>query len=161
VACTECQLFGFTEEVVDVAIEFELTKVANWHQLFGPDLGGIEDVEFEVMLVLFWNDLDAKFPLWKCSVFDGFPQIFAVEIWVLSGNFESFVPDQRVYTKLGCEDELDEGALIFAVDQAIGVDSKTLHHSERPWDSAVRHGPRVHVSRFRVHVDEVPEVVVR
>ena len=79
----------------------------------------------------------------------------------MATKFESFVPDQRVYAKFRGKMELDEGALILAVDQGKGVDTKPLHHSERPRNGAVRHGPRVHVSRFGVQVNDVPEVVVR
>ena len=159
-ARAECSLLYFTEEVVGVAIEFELTKIPDWHQLFRPDLGGIENIEIEVVLVSFWDGLYAKFPLGRCSILNGFPQIFPVEIWVLASKFQSLVPDKGMYSKLGGENELNERTFILAIDQAVGVDTETLHHSKGPWNSAVGHGPRVHVSGFRVHVDEIPEIVV-
>ena len=102
-----------------------------------PELGRIKDVEFEIMLVGLRDDLKAELPLWRCSVLDSFPEVFSVEIWILPGKFQSFIPNQRVDPKLGREGEFDERSLILAVNHSISIDAKSLHHTERSWDSAV------------------------
>ena len=48
----------------------------------------------------------------------------------------------------GFQMEFDEGGFVLGVDQAEGVDAKTLHEAERARDGAVRHDPHDHVHRF-------------
>src|ERR1700733_6116433 len=115
-ARAECSLLYLTEEVVRVAIEFELPKIPNWHQLLRPDLGGIEDIKIEVVLVSFWDDLYAKLPLRRCSILNGFPQISPVEIWILASKLQSFVPDKGMYSELRCENELNKRPFTLAID---------------------------------------------
>ena len=59
----ECDLLRLGEEVFRVAIERHLADAANRHQLFGPQLGSVEDVERKAELVLLFEDLDAEFVL--------------------------------------------------------------------------------------------------
>ena len=50
------------------------------NQFFRNDLGRIQQIEVESLLVLFFDNLHAEFPLGKVAVFDGFPQITPVEV---------------------------------------------------------------------------------
>jgi hypothetical protein len=83
-----------------------------------------------------------------------------VEIGVLTLELESFVPNERVGTKMRDPVVLDEGALALGVDQSEGVDTETLHVSERSGDSSVGKDPRLHGGRLGVKRHEVPGVVV-
>lgn len=53
-----------------------------------------------------------------------------MEVRVLTGDLESFIPHQTMDAKLGCEMELDKVSLSSFVDQSIGVHTETLHHAE-------------------------------
>lgn len=44
-------LLGLCEVLIRVPVELKLTNVLNGHELFGPDLRGIKDVEFEFVFV--------------------------------------------------------------------------------------------------------------
>lgn len=56
--------------------------------------------------------------------------------------------------------ELDEGAFAFGVDQSPGVDTETLHHSERSGNSSVGKDPHAHGGGLRTQTHPVPCVVV-
>ena len=59
----ERHLLGLGEVVVRVAVQGHLADLADGQQVLGPDLGGVEDVEVELHLVLLGQRLDAQFPL--------------------------------------------------------------------------------------------------
>lgn len=160
VAGAESNLLSLGEEFVHVPVQLHLSNNADGELILGPEFGGIQRVEFELVLVLLGNHLDSKVPLGVCLVVDGLHEVLAVEVRVLSSQLQSLIPDQRVNTKVRDPVELDKMALALLVDQAECVDTKSLHHTVRSWDSTVRHGPVEHVRGLRVKKDEVPEVVV-
>lgn len=160
VAGAECDLLGLGEEFVDVAVQLELSNNTKGHKVFRPDLGRIQDVEFKVILLLLWNDLDCKVPLRVRLVVDGLHEVFAMEIRVLASQLQGFVPDKRVHTQMGDPVELDKVSLSLFVDESKSVHTKSLHHSVGSGDGAVRHGPHEHVGGLRVQVHKVPKVVV-
>src|SRR5258708_27622477 len=57
VASVEGDLLGLGEEVFGISIQRHFTDATHWHQLFGPQLGRVEDVEWELELVLLFEDL--------------------------------------------------------------------------------------------------------
>lgn len=57
------------------------------------------------------------------------PKVFAMEVWVLASEFQSFVPDKAVDTEVRCEVEFDKMPFTLGVDQGISVDTEALHHS--------------------------------
>jgi len=160
VAGAEGDLLGLGEVLVDVAVELKLTNVAERNLLDWPDLGGIENVKLELVLIGLWNQLNVHVPLWESAGVDGSVEILAVEIGVLASKLQSLVPNETVNTEVRSVVELDEVALALGVLQSVGVDTETLHHTVRSWNTTVRLGPHEHVSGLRVEVLEVPEVVV-
>lgn len=56
-----------------VTVKLEFTDVPDWNFLFWPNLGCIEDVKLEIILLGFWNDLNTKVPLRVGSGFNGLP----------------------------------------------------------------------------------------
>ena len=82
VARMKRDLFGLGEEVIGIAIEHQLPDRAHRHHFFGNDLGRIEQIEIEFMLVLFLDDLHAEFPFGHAAALDRFPQIAPMEIGI-------------------------------------------------------------------------------
>ena len=160
VTSAESHLLGFAKVLVDVAVQFVFTDVVDGDQLLRPDLGGIERVEIELVLVCLGDDLDTKVPLGESAVVDGLVKVLSVEIGVLAGELESLVPDETVDTKVWLEVELDEEALALGVVEGEGVDTETLHHAVGSGNTTVRIGPHEHVGGLGVKVLEVPEVIV-
>lgn len=161
VAGAEGDLLGLGEELVGVAVELHLTNVADGNEVLGPDLGGIENIEVELVLVLLGNGLDTELPLGIGTVLDSLPEILAVEVRVLTSQLQGLIPNKGVDTELGSPDELDKVTLALGVDEGKGVDTETLHHAVGTRNGAITHGPGEHVSGLGVVELEIPEVVVR
>jgi hypothetical protein len=45
-------LLNLREELIDIAIEFNLANVANWDQVFWPELGGVKNIKVKFILNL-------------------------------------------------------------------------------------------------------------
>ncbi len=125
----EGDLLCLGEEVVRVSVQRHLPDAAHRHELFGDELGGVEDVEGELVLVLFFDDLDAELVLGEGAGLDRVPEIAAVEVRVLAGDLLGFVPDERVHAEQRLPVELGEAGFAFGVDEAEGVDAEALHHA--------------------------------
>ena len=89
----ESNLLGLGKKVVRVAVERHLADASHRHQFFGNDLGRIEQIEIELVLVLFLDHLHAQFPFREIAVFDGFPQIAPMKVGILTGDLLRFIPD--------------------------------------------------------------------
>ena len=48
---TEGYLLSLREVLVHISVELELSDISHWNLVFGPDLGGIQNVEFKVILL--------------------------------------------------------------------------------------------------------------
>lgn len=129
VASAERDLLRLWEIFVDILVQLEFANIPYRYLFFRPDLSGIEDIKFKVILVRLWNGLDTKLPLGVCAILDGVPQVLSVEIRVLSSNLQCLVPHKTVHTKFRRPMELDEVTLSVLVDQSEGVDTKSLHHA--------------------------------
>ena len=114
---TECNLLRLGEELVNISVEDKFTNVLSWYEIFGPDLCGVENVEIKLVFPPLGDDLDTEFPFGVGAGFDGFIEVFAVEVRVLPAEFECFVPDEGVYTKFGGPDEFDKMPLSLAIEQ--------------------------------------------
>ena len=95
VAGMERDLLGLGEEVVGVAVERQLADAAHRNQLLGDELGGVEQVEAELVLVLLLDDLQAQLLLREVAALDRLPEVAAVEVGVLAGDLLRLVPHQR------------------------------------------------------------------
>lgn len=47
----ESNLLSLREILIGVAVQLKLADVLDGYKLFGPDLGGVEDVELELVLI--------------------------------------------------------------------------------------------------------------
>jgi hypothetical protein len=93
-----------------------------------PDLGGVEDVEVEGVLVLLLDHLHAQLELRVVAHLDGLPEVAAVEVRVLAGDLLRLVPHERGGAERRAPVPLDEAPLALLVDPAEGVDAEALHH---------------------------------
>ena len=148
VAWIESNLLRLREEVVRIAVERHLPTPSHRHQFFWNQFCGIEQIEIELVLVLFIHDLYAQFPFREIAVFDGFPQIAPVKVRVFPGNLLRFIPSHRVNTQQGLPVELHETTFACPVDESERVDTEAFHHAEASRNSAIRHDPHDHMHRF-------------
>ena len=160
VARAEGDLLGFREEVVRVAVQGHFAQRRDRDDFFGNDLGRVEDVEVEVVFVLFFDDLHAQFPFRVVTHLDRFPQVATVVVGIFTGELLRLVPHQRAGAGSRAPVEFDEARFAFGIDQAEGVHAETLHAAQAFRDRPVGHRPDDHVRRFRHQRDEVPEGVV-
>ncbi|MNO73044.1 hypothetical protein D3C76_640030 [compost metagenome] len=156
----EGHLLGLGEEVVRVAVEHHLAHHLDGHQLFRNQLGGVEQIEIEAVLVAFRNHLQGQFPFRVVARFDVLPQPAPVEVRVLAGELLRLVPDQRAGARRRAPVELDEYGLPGRTEQAEGMHTEALHAAEADRDSPVGHHPHDHVRRLRRQRDEIPEGVM-
>ena len=156
----EGDLLVLGEHVVDVAVEGQPRDDAHRQDLLGDDLGGVEDVEVELVGEGLVEDLDAEVPLREVAAVDRGVQVAAVEVGVGAVDLERLVPHHRLHALARLPVELHEGGVAVGVDEAVGVDAEALHEAERARDRAVAHRPQQHVRRLRHQRHEVPEGVV-
>ena len=76
----ERDLFGFGEEIVWHAIEYQAANRLWFQDLFWNDLSWIEDVEVEAIGECLVEELDLQLPFGKIARLDSIPQIAAMEI---------------------------------------------------------------------------------
>ena len=77
---TKRDLLNLREVFVHRAIEHHLADDLERHQLLGPHLRGVKDVEVEIMFARLRYNLNSKLPLWICAVRDCLLKILAVEV---------------------------------------------------------------------------------
>ncbi len=159
-ADVEGGLLGLGEEVVRVAVEGHLAELLHRHQLLGDDFGRVQQVEVELVLVGLLDHLHAQLPLEVVAHLDGLPHVAAVEVRVLAGDLQRFVPDQREGAGHRLPVEFDEAADALGVDQAEGVHAEAFHRPVAARQGAVGHGPEHHVCGLRRQRDEIPEGIV-
>ena len=70
VAGVEGDLLGLGEEVVRVAVQRQLADLDDRHELLGNDLGRVEQIEAELVLVLLLDDLQAELPFREVAALD-------------------------------------------------------------------------------------------
>lgn len=79
-ASTKGNLLDFWEEFIDSTIENKLSDRLERNSVFRPNLGRVENVEVEVMLVPFFNGLNGEGPLWETAIGDSLFQILSVKV---------------------------------------------------------------------------------
>ena len=70
--------------LVNVSVQLHSSDVLDRDELLGPDLGSVENVERELVLVLLRDDLDSELPSRVGSSVDGVVEISSVEVRILS-----------------------------------------------------------------------------
>jgi hypothetical protein len=124
VAGVERDLLSLGEEAGGVAVEGHLADTPDRDELLRDELGGIEDVEVEVVDLVLLDDLDAELELGEVPAFDRLPQVATVEVRVLAGDLLGLVPDEGV----GAEDRLpvplDEAGATLLLHQTERVDAE-------------------------------------
>ena len=157
----ERHLLGLREEAVRVPVERQPAHPLHRDELLRHELGRVEQVEVERVLVGLGDDLQAELPFRKRARLDGLPEIAAMKVGILAGDLDRLVPEQGVDAQEGLPVELDEARGALGVHQLEGVDAEALHHPEAPRDGAVGHRPHDHVHGLGHQRHEVPERVVR
>ena len=104
----ECHLFGLGEVVVRVAVEHHLADRGDRHLLLGDELGRVENIEVELVLVLFLHDLNPELEFQKVAVLDIVPHVATIEVRIPAPQLLRFVPDQRTGAGQRLPVELDE-----------------------------------------------------
>src|SRR6476620_6966531 len=100
------------------------------------------------MFVLFRNNLYAEIPFRESTIFNAVPKITPMEIRILTRNFLGFIPCYRMHPEQRLPMEFYKMAISFFIDQAEGMDAKSLHHPQTSWYGPVAHGPHDHVRTF-------------
>ena len=146
---------------MSVAVQRHLADLHHRHQLLGDELGGVEQVEAELVLVLFLDDLQAELPFRIVARLDSLVEVAPVEVGVLARDQRGFLPHQRAHALQRLPVEFDEARYALSIHQPEGVHAKAFHHGEAPRNGAVTHDPHQHVGAFRRQGCEVPESIVR
>ena len=115
-------------EIVDwVRIQFHNTKRLKGNQLFGNNLGCIQNVEPKRKSLVLVKDLSIELPFGAVSRFDSVPKTLSVVIRVLSSQVLCLIPDQAGFALLGLPVELDELGVAIIRHEAECVNSKPIH----------------------------------
>ena len=85
-------MLGLGEITVRIAVEHHLSDTLHRDDLFGDQLGWIENVETERVGLAIAEELKAKFPFGKLSGFDALVEIAPMKIGVFPGDLLRFVP---------------------------------------------------------------------
>lgn len=70
--------------LVDVSVQLHSSNVLDGDQLLGPELGSVENIERELVFVLFRDDLDSELPGRVRPSVDGVVEIPSVKVGILS-----------------------------------------------------------------------------
>lgn len=80
-ARAESDLLNLREVFIDCAVELKLANRLDGNKVCRPQLGGIKDVEVEIMLVLLFDYLDGKGPFGVGPTLDSLLEVLAMKIW--------------------------------------------------------------------------------
>lgn len=153
-------LLVFGKEVVRVTVEHHFAHQLNRHQLFGNELGRIEDIKIKFELVLFRDQLETELKFREVARFNGFPQIAAMEVWIAPGELLRLIPYQRGFTGDRFPVEAHKGGFAFGVNQPEGMNAKALHGAVAARNAAVGHRPHHVMQGFRLQRHVIPEGIV-
>src|SRR5690625_1103221 len=78
----EGDLLGFGKEVVRITVQGQLAHRSCRDQLFRHNFGRIEKIEWKFVLILLRDNLHAELPFGEHLIFDGIPEIFAMEVGI-------------------------------------------------------------------------------
>jgi hypothetical protein len=141
VSSAESNLLSLSEVLVNILVEFQLANISDWKKLFGPELGSVQYVKVKFILATFRANLNAEVPFWIYALVDGCVQILAMEVGILPSDLQSLIPDKRMYPKSWCEVKFDKVSNSLGIGKGVGIDSETLHHTVRSWNTSVTHSP--------------------
>jgi hypothetical protein len=122
----EHDLLRLGEIVAGVAVQCKLAKRCEGDDVFGNNLGRIQNIKTPAQLVILLENLSLKDPLRVLAIFDALEQVLAVEIGVHSGGDLSLFPQERGLTLHRPESELDEFGLAFIGNKTEGVHAPTV-----------------------------------
>ena len=153
-------LFRFRKKVVRVAVQHHFPDDFHGNQCFRNELGSVQNIEVELVCVLFRDELQPQLVFRIISGFNGLPEILAVEVRIASCQYLGFIPHQGFFPVQRFPVETDESAFSIFIDQFVRMNAEPFHRTEASGDAAVRHGPHDVVQSFRLQGDEVPEGVM-
>lgn len=97
-------------------------------ELFWPNLGSIKNIEVKIGF-LSLNSLNSKVPLRVRAIINGFHQILAVKVRILTCKLQGFVLSKRVDSEFRYEMKIHEITFALLDDQSIDTDTESLHHA--------------------------------
>lgn len=122
----ECRLFNFSEVIVRVAVQSELTD-RNQRKIFlRPDFCDVEWIILVLLGLLKSHDLKVQVPRWELSLGDGVVQVANRVIWIRPGEVVSGRNWQVLNALSGLEVELAVVSFAFVVDQLEGMRTVTV-----------------------------------
>src|SRR5689334_1126504 len=101
-------LFSLCKDICGVSIKSHLSDNLQWAQFFRDDFGGIQEIEIELVLIVFLQDLQSQFPFGIGSTFDCFEEISSVEIWIDTVENHSLGPSHGMSAQLRNPMEFNE-----------------------------------------------------
>src|SRR6185369_1056636 len=123
-------LFRFRKEVVDISIECQTTDALDGNDFLGNDLGRIEQVKIETVLVFLFDNLNAEFPLGIVAALYRFPQVATMKVGILSGDLLRLVPHDGMQAEQWLPVKLHKARLAPGIDETKRVNAKTFHHAK-------------------------------
>lgn len=84
-----------------------------------------------------------------------------MEVWVLSGNSLSLFPNQARLTLDRFPVELHQLGLAIVSDQAEGMDTESIHESERSGNPVSSHSPEQGLQGTGLLAEEIPSRIMR
>jgi len=160
-AGVEGDLLGLGEVVGRVPIQCHAADDADRTQLFGNQLGRVEQVDALEGLVLgVGHDLNGQVPFGEVAGGDAFVQIATMEIGVDAAQLLALFPHQAVHAGGRLPVPFDQRGGAVGSHQTEGVDPEPLHGGVGARDGPIRHDPHQHVGRLGLQRHEIPERVV-
>ena len=138
-----------------------LPTVHDRHEFFGDDLGRVEKVEAEFVLVLLLDDLETELPFGEVAPLDRLPEVAAVEVRVFAGDLLGLFPHERANALPGFQWNFTKRDLPCALTSRKVWTPKPSIIAKAARDGAIAHHPHQHVGALGRQRDEVPEGVVR
>ena len=138
----KCDLFGFGEKIVGIAIQSQFPDSLDGNQFFGNKSWSNRADRIRIYARLLRRiDLHAEFPFGKIARFNRVPQIAAVKIRVKTGDFLRFVPRHRMHAEKRFPVKFNKRRFAFFVDKTKRVNAEAFHHSQTNAESPGRTSP--------------------
>ena len=138
VGWSEGSLLDLSEVVSWVLVQNQLTDTTQREVLVWPDLGQIEDGEWQLLGLLLSHGLDVDSPGWVVTSLDGLEKILTTVGWVLTTDLDGLLSGEVLDTLVTLDVDLNVVPVTLLVGPLVGVTRVTVHLSQRLWSTTVR-----------------------
>jgi len=136
-------LFGFQEVILEVLIQDEGSDLLHRDLIFGPLMGGIQDIKVIRVTIRRGDDLNVKVPAWVFTHVDGVDKVSGHEVPIHHGGFSVIV--DGVHALVGGPSVTNVRSLVVGVGPDISVDSGTVDVTIGQRNAKVVHQKGQHV----------------